>query len=495
MISNPLRTNLTAALAALALTLGAGAARAEVYIPTKEADTNDGACNADCSLREAVIAANARPGADVILLKPGDYLLTLTGAGEDAAAFGDLDLLDDVTIVADGAEATRISGLNQDRVLQVFGGVTADVRGVSLESGAVTGPGGVALNAGTLLLNRVSVNSGTSSGPGGGIATTGTLRLAESIVLNSHSNTAGGGIHASGTVEIVNSTITKNDASLFGGGLYFVANTDARINNATIAFNASPGQGGGVFAESSAFIGQHAPRFTNSILAKNTSNAAPSDCSGAPLSGGYNFVGLAAGCSDFSLAKSDIIGTSGAGIDPRLGELANNGGETLTYALPEGGSSLAQNGGNPATTGADACEGTDQRGAARPGFGRCDIGAFEVVQVCVPGGNTLCLNEGRFMVKATWTSATGTGEALAKALTPETGYFYFFDPANVEITVKVLNGCGFNNRYWVFLGGMTNVAATVTVYDFKTGNRKVYTNPLNTVFRTQLDTNAFATCP
>ncbi|HYU58187.1 MAG TPA: CSLREA domain-containing protein [Actinomycetota bacterium] len=38
---------------------------------TKTADTYDGACDGDCSLREAVVAANDRSGADVIVVPAG----------------------------------------------------------------------------------------------------------------------------------------------------------------------------------------------------------------------------------------------------------------------------------------------------------------------------------------------------------------------------------------------------------------------------------------
>jgi CSLREA domain-containing protein len=62
---------------------------------TKLADTNDGSCDADCSLCEAVIAANANPGADDIALPAGNYVLTIGGVGEDTGATGDLDLTDD----------------------------------------------------------------------------------------------------------------------------------------------------------------------------------------------------------------------------------------------------------------------------------------------------------------------------------------------------------------------------------------------------------------
>ena len=71
----------------------------------------------------------------------------------------------------------------------------------------------------------------------------------------------------------------------------------------------------------------------------------------------------------------------------------------------------------------------------------------------------------------------------------------FLDPTNVELTVKVLNGCGVNQRYWVFASGLTNQAVTISVTDTKTGTTRTYNNPQGRVFRTRLDTGAFATCP
>ncbi|MCJ7708939.1 MAG: CSLREA domain-containing protein, partial [Anaerolineales bacterium] len=73
------------------------------YIVNTTADTNDGVCNvADCSLREAVRNANACPGWQTITLPAGAYTLSIAGAEEDAAATGDLDITDDVTIVGEG---------------------------------------------------------------------------------------------------------------------------------------------------------------------------------------------------------------------------------------------------------------------------------------------------------------------------------------------------------------------------------------------------------
>jgi hypothetical protein len=61
--------------------------------------------------------------------------------------------------------------------------------------------------------------------------------------------------------------------------------------------------------------------------------------------------------------------------------------------------------------------------------------------------------------------------------------------------IKVLNGCGVNNNYWVFAGGLTNVQVMLTVTDTQTGSVRTYTNPINTAFLPIQDTGAFATCP
>ncbi|HEY4594769.1 MAG TPA: hypothetical protein VIJ02_00095, partial [Thermoanaerobaculia bacterium] len=104
-------------------------------------------------------------------------------------------------------------------------------------------------------------------------------------------------------------------------------------------------------------------------------------------------------------------------------------------------------------------------------------------------------NGGRFEVKAAWTApGSGSGAGQAVPLTTDTGYFWFFDPTNVETIVKVLDGCGFNQRYWVFAGGLTNVQTVITVRDTRTGVSKTYTNPQGTPFQPVQDTSAFMGC-
>ncbi len=114
---------------------------------------------------------------------------------------------------------------------------------------------------------------------------------------------------------------------------------------------------------------------------------------------------------------------------------------------------------------------------------------------CIPGDQTLCLAAGRFRVEATWTTAQGSGPAHAVPLTADTGYLWFFAPSNVEVVVKVLDACLFNQRFWVFAGGLTDVAVELRVTDSQTGQRRTYRNPLGAPYQPLQDTGAFATCP
>lgn len=115
---------------------------------------------------------------------------------------------------------------------------------------------------------------------------------------------------------------------------------------------------------------------------------------------------------------------------------------------------------------------------------------------CSPTDTAMCLNGGRFRVSAIFRTNTGlNGVARAVKLTDDSGYLWFFDDDNIEAVVKVLNGCGVNNRFWVFAGGLTNVRVELTVTDTLKGTSKTYLNPQNTAFQPIQDTSALATCP
>jgi len=115
---------------------------------------------------------------------------------------------------------------------------------------------------------------------------------------------------------------------------------------------------------------------------------------------------------------------------------------------------------------------------------------------CTADLTTLCLNDARFQVTIDWKKSDGTsGQGRAIGLTPDSGYFWFFDSANIEAVVKVLNGCGIGGYYWVFAAGLTNVEATINVVDTHNGTLVPYVNPQGTPFAPIQDTKAFATCP
>ena len=109
---------------------------------------------------------------------------------------------------------------------------------------------------------------------------------------------------------------------------------------------------------------------------------------------------------------------------------------------------------------------------------------FQVAQAqdgggsCVPDERTLCLEDGRYAVRATWEKPDGeTGDAVAWPLTGDTGLYWFFAPTNVEMVLKVLDGCGINQHRWVFAAGLTDVGVTMTVTDTETGVEKPLREP------------------
>ncbi|HYU33220.1 MAG TPA: CSLREA domain-containing protein [Thermoanaerobaculia bacterium] len=475
------------ALALVAALSAAIPAAAKVFIPTTTNDTPDGSCELDCSLRDAITEANQSPGFDAIVLAPGTYQLGSFGPADDLNATGDLDVRDDLAIIGASAERTIIEG-STERVFDIQAGTTVEITGVTIRNGRtqVVGNGGGIRNAGVLTLSRVLVTGNNAgAGAGGGIYSSGggsSLTVAQSAVTGNSAATLGGGIALDGALTLTDSTISGNLAGTIGGGIYAFNNSDAEITNVTITANQAVFQAGGLFAESVPFQTTDRPVLRNTILAGNT---APTDrdCGGAPASAGHNILGVGGTCIDFTAGKSDLVGTAATPRDPKLGPLANNGGTTPTHAL------LA---GSPALGAAASCTPTDQRGVDRTA-GTCDIGAFELSAACLTGGPTLCLNGDRFKVTVTFRTSGGQpSSAQAVQLTTDTGYFWFFNQDNVEVTIKVLNGCGVNQHYWAFLSGMTNVEVTMQVTDTATGQTKTYTNPLNRVFRTVLDTGAFS---
>lgn len=105
-------------------------------------------------------------------------------------------------------------------------------------------------------------------------------------------------------------------------------------------------------------------------------------------------------------------------------------------------------------------------------------GATAASSTCSADATDLCLLGDRFRVSVTWQTPTGqTGSGgSATALSDETGTFSFFDPAAVDLVVKVLDGRSLTGKFWFFYGALTNVAYTITLTDTVAGTSKQYTN-------------------
>jgi CSLREA domain-containing protein len=481
----------TAALVLASLSLATPAAAA-VFTVTKAADTLDGACGPyDCSLREAVAAANQAPGTDVIELPPGIYVLTRTGAGEDGGATGDLDVNDPLILVGTDAGSTILDGNVADRVLDVR--AETEIFGVTVRNGWVSGAGGGAYaRASTLSYNfvvRRSVISGNralgSGGDGGGLMseTSGVLAVLESTLSGNRAEAKGGALAASRQLWLIGSTVSGNSAGIVGGGLYYPQEFSPPIWGSTITANQAGLEGGGIYAQMPLFPSTVEEHIRGSIVAGNT---APdhADCVRA-LSGGYNVFGDGDSCSGNSL---DRTGTASAPLDPKLGPLARQGGPTPVHdLLPL----------SPAVdlVPAASCMPSDQIGQVRSV--PCEAGAVEspLHAVCVPGGPVLCLRNGRFRVTADWSSPTGSGgPATAAPLTDDTGNYWFFSPQNLELTVKVVDGCALNDRWWVFSSGLTDRGVGLRVEDLATGRLWTHFHPAGTTYAPELDTSALDVC-
>ncbi|MDE2849843.1 MAG: M14 family zinc carboxypeptidase [Acidobacteriota bacterium] len=97
---------------------------------------------------------------------------------------------------------------------------------------------------------------------------------------------------------------------------------------------------------------------------------------------------------------------------------------------------------------------------------------------CVVDENTACLHDARYRVRVTWLSGNGrTGAATtASSATDDSGLFWFFDPDNWEVLIKVLDGCALNNHIWVYGASTTDLGYTVRVTDTATGLEREYRN-------------------
>ncbi|HSK74880.1 MAG TPA: hypothetical protein VLQ45_00350 [Thermoanaerobaculia bacterium] len=127
-------------------------------------------------------------------------------------------------------------------------------------------------------------------------------------------------------------------------------------------------------------------------------------------------------------------------------------------------------------------------------------GVFGTVGPCVSDPNTACLVDGRFEVKVEWHQAASSGPAQImkfggqRAETEESAFFWFFSESNFELGLKILDACAINQRFWVFISGLTNQGWTVYIRDTVTGATKTYSNPVGHLTTTTADTTSGLSC-
>lgn len=119
---------------------------------------------------------------------------------------------------------------------------------------------------------------------------------------------------------------------------------------------------------------------------------------------------------------------------------------------------------------------------------------------CTSDADTLCLVGGRYRVEIDYATSQGGGASGAAGVVPgityvDSGLFYFFQPNNWELLIKVIDACVLNNRVWIFYAATTNVGFTVTVTDTLTGEVWTRTNPDLTTAAPVQDTSALGCGP
>ena len=406
-------------------------AAAKTYNVTQTNDPNPGKCNNKCSLREAVIAAEKRPGPDTIKLAAKRYELTIEGDGEEDSETGSLDIDTPVKVVGAGKRTVLAPGWETDddylfKVAPESGGKLT-LTGVTIrdatqeviesdEDGTlrlanvrflgnlpsnelVTNSGKATLSRvlfrgnhasgccptfynrgdGVTRMKNVTFDRNTAVNDTGAVYSDGARMIMENVTFSR--NTAGsvGGalITSNGLNRLTNVTFSGNESDDSGGGLY-TESGPVDLNNVTFVDNVADadddggGDGGGFYRAGS---GETEARNTifalNQDLGGEAPNCAGIDATDDIFSLGNNLLGFQGGC-DKTNKPSDVVLNGPAGIGP----LRGNGGFTQTHALKKNSPAVdAGSKKKPGTKG--ACAKRDQRGVKRPQGNRCDIGAFE----------------------------------------------------------------------------------------------------------------------
>jgi len=329
----------------LGLLLSPLAASAMDITVTKTTDSLDGACDSDCSLREAVVLANATPGAHRIRLGTGTYTLTLpTPRGDEGVVLdedenlnGDLDLAAELEVVGASSDLTHIDGSRNDRIFEVMSGAKLTLRRLSLHNGFTSDYGAAVENFGQLLVRQVHMYDNRAfasfnGGGGGAIANQGTLAVyssqfeRNSADFGDSGRALGGALFNAGALLVRDSLFRDNETNgddvVAWGGALFNAGTADVARSAFLGGHVSDGPGIVIRNDGNGVL-----KLTNSTLSgENRSYERPEDSS---VVANGDYYPLYAGTPSMLLINVTIAG------NPSLG-LSNHGNLTIRNSLVSG---------------------------------------------------------------------------------------------------------------------------------------------------------------
>lgn len=170
------------AVAGVALASALPVAAAE-FIVTTTTDTNAMGCSAEaCSLREAILAANAAGTPSTIRLGAGNHTITIAGANENDGLLGDFDITGDVTIVGTGIATTRIGTVQLgEQIIDIAAGAKVRFENLSIGVGVRTGYFGSGVADDTVLeISQTTLGGSTPNGSS--INARGSVSISDSTV-------------------------------------------------------------------------------------------------------------------------------------------------------------------------------------------------------------------------------------------------------------------------------------------------------------------------
>jgi uncharacterized repeat protein (TIGR01451 family)/CSLREA domain-containing protein len=209
----------------------------------------DGAVAGQCSLRDAIRAANtnaavngcaAGSGTDIIVFAASLANSTIT------LTTGQLNITDTLAIDATAAPGLTVSGNNASRVFNIGEPVT--LISITIANGRATGAGGGILSSEPLTLTQVNVLTNTATEDGGGVFAADTTKVTNGVFRGNRATSAislGGGLYTDGNLTVNGTQFISNSARVDGGGVF--AAFDAAVANARFISNTSRSNGGGLY--------------------------------------------------------------------------------------------------------------------------------------------------------------------------------------------------------------------------------------------------------